>query len=588
MKLPPELSAKFAKILDEMPDASVHDVLQQLTRADPLIFCMVKRKLRGLPLLFDNSKALSAAELHKIQVELRPEHFDKEKKIREQFHRPWLIQPMRDNHPHKTYQKGRQIGVSELGIIEVAFFLFHHPARKWVYTFPRETQLKQFSATRILPMFDETPQMRELLTATPGTFLLHIGESFLLLRSAWESNLGEGIDADGVTFDEKDRMKDNVDIAFKESLSSSAYGYMRDVSTPTLPGRGVNASFSRSDQMTWLVKCSRCGMKQEILYPDNIVQMMDVPLGVSELPSGAYEYLCRKSKCRGILDRTHGEWVAKYPDRKLVRGYHIPQTIALWINATELMQKKINYKIVQLWTNYCLGLPAMGDSVLVHEQDFETACAGHALLTRRTRDWDTISAGIDWGHLNWCVVRARNVHNGRFYIIGIKIIEDDAAPLSSAKAMESYLAPFNPDVIVADAGYGKDRNAYLKRKFDPLDLGKFYACTYNASTRHSRTLNPTWSDAYNARVLVDRTITLKRTAQSIREREIGLPDLNTQEMQLYQRHWRSLAPLILEEEGELFEEVKNSGDDHLAHADSYAFLGTDKLTRGGFFRFDFV
>ena len=186
-------------------------------------------------------------------------------------------------------------------------------------------------------------------------------------------------------------------------------------------------------------------------------------------------------------------------------------------------------------------------------------------------------------------MRGRNIHNGRFYIIGIKIIEDDnSTPLGSAKAMESYLLPFNPDIIVADAGYGKDRNAYLKRKFDPMDAGKFYACTYNPSTKSSRTLSPSWSDSYNARVLVDRTITIKRGAQAIREREVGLPNLNLQEMQLYMKHWQNLAPLIIEEEGELYEDIKNSGDDHLAHADCYSFLGVDKLTRGGFFRFDFL
>lgn len=584
--------ALIADMLKKMPDASIGEVLDALSREDPLIFCMYYRRLRGLPLRFDNIKALEPAELDRLKKEMRPEHYAREQKIRLLFHRPFLIQPMRDQHPHKVYQKGRQIGVSELGIIEVAHFLWRNQGRKWIYTFPREKQLFDFVASRIKPMFDETALMRSLVDGPIGNSRIQIGTSFLIMRSAWESNLGEGVDADGVTFDEKDRMKEGVEVAFKESLSSSAFNLMREVSTPTIPGTGVNVSFAKSDQMTWLVRCTRCGLEQDITYggdSNNIIQMVEIKTGTNELPEGAYEYLCRRSKCRGMLDRMHGRWVPKHPSRRNIRGYYIPQTIAPWISATELMQKKIDHRILQLWTNYCLGLPAMGDSVLVSERDFEQACAGHSLLYRRTKDWDTVSAGIDWGHINWCVVKARNVHNGRFYTIGIKIVEDDATtPLGSAKAMESYLAPFDPDIIIADAGYGKDRNAYLKRKFDSLDIGKFYACTYNPSTKNSRTLSPSWSDAYNARVLVDRTVTLKRTAQAIRERECGLPSLDIDEVRLLKKHWQNLAPLVIEEEGELYEDIKNSGPDHLAHADSYAFLGIDKLTRGGFFRFDFL
>lgn len=584
-----DLRERLAALMIKMPDAPLGVVLQELAHEDPLIFCMVNRQLRGTPLTFDNTKRLTPEVLAKLKRELKPERYEREVKQRLVFHRPMLIQPMRDQHPHKVYQKARQIGISEVSITEVAHFLNKHQGRKWIYTFPREKQLNDFSASRIRPMFEESPAMEKMVEGTPGNARIQIGTSFMILRSAWESNLGEGVDADGVTFDEKDRMKEGVEAAFKESLSASVFGLMREVSTPSIPGAGVNRSFAKSDQRCWLMRCTKCGLEQEITYPENVIQMVDVPTGTTELPDGAYEYLCRKSRCRGLIDRMHGRWVAKFPDVKNIRGYYIPQMIAPWITATMLMQKKIEHGLIQLWTNYCLGLPAMGESQLVSELDLEQSCAGYNLLHRRTKDWDTISAGIDWGHLNWCTIRARNVHNSRFYVIGLKVIEDDSStPLGSAKRMESYLAPFEPDIIVADAGYGKDRNAYLKRKFDPLDIGKFWACTYNPSARHSRTFAPSWSDPTNYRVLVDRTLMLKRTAQSIREREIGLPTLDSVEARLYGKHWRALVPLTVEEDGELYEEIKSSGDDHLAHADSYSFLGVDRLTRGGFFKFDFV
>lgn len=452
-------------------------------------------------------------------------------------------------------------------------------------TFPREKQLTDFATTRIAEAKDESPRMKHLFGTPDQTFLKRIGESsFLLLRSAWESNLGEGVDADGVTFDEKDRMKEGIEVAFRESLSSSKFGLLREVSTPTLPGRGVDANYLHSDQHEWHVKCLKCSMWQPIEFPDNIVQMKDVPPGAKELPEGAFEYRCRKDKCRGELDRVYGYWVPKFPTRGNIRGYLIPQTICPWITATQLMQKKIDYKFQQLWENYCLGRTSVGENVLLSEEDFANAIAGHEMVGARTPDWDHITVGIDWGHLNWVVVIGRNAHNGKRYLLNIGVFEDDMRnELESVKRAEAFLAPFNPDVIVADAGYGKDRNAYLLRKYP----GKLFACWYNPSERGSRTFVPSWQDAFS-KVLVDRTMTVKNTCRVIKERELGLPRYD-RAMQLFQKHFSALAPMREEEEGEIFETIQATGDDHLVHATGYAILGMDKVESAySSFSFDFV
>ena len=179
-------------------------------------------------------------------------------------------------------------------------------------TFPRDKQLQDFSNTRIAQTLDETPRMAALLGVPNQTYTKRIHDSFLILRSAWESNLGEGVDADGVTLDEKDRMKDGIDIAFRESLSSSKFGLFREVSTPTLPGRGVDASWRKSDQHIWHVKCSKCGMEQPVEYPENFIQVKDYPLGATELPRDSWVYACRKLSCRGPLDRLHGRWICSF------------------------------------------------------------------------------------------------------------------------------------------------------------------------------------------------------------------------------------------------------------------------------------
>lgn len=552
---------------------SIRDGLAALAKKRASTWSMYNRTIKGSPYTFDVSGLIDKLNTSEAKADV------KRLLLR---HRPFLVQPLNDPHPWKVYKKGRQVGVSELSVTETLWFLDTHPNTKWIYTFPREKQLLDFSTTRITEAMGESPRMKHLFTTPNQTFLKKIGgSSFLLLRSAWESNLGEGVDADGVTFDEKDRMKPGIEVAFRESLSSSRHGLLREVSTPTLPGRGVDASYMHSDQMEWHVKCRKCSMWQQIEYPENIVQMMDIPPGTKELPEGCYEYRCRKERCRGLLDRVHGFWVPRYPDRKNIRGYLIPQTICPWISATEVMQKKIEMKFQQFWENYVLAKTSIGENILLGEQDFINTTAGHAVVHSRSPDWSEISVGIDWGHLNWVVVIGKNASNGKRYLLNVAVFEDDhRSELQSVKLIDAFISPYEPDVIVADAGYGKDRNSYLLRKYPE----RLFACWYNPSEKGSRTFQPSWSDAF-AKVLVDRTLTIKETCRAFKEKEIGLPAWDNG-VKMLVKHFQNLAPMRVEEEGEIYETIEKTGDDHLVHATGYAKLGLDKL-EGGVSAFSF-
>jgi len=59
--------------------------------------------------------------------------------------------------------------------------------------------------------------------------------------------------------------------------------------------------------------------------------------------------------------------------------------------------------------------------------------------------------------------------------------------MESAELVYKYLSAFNPDITIADAGYGKDRNSLLLRRLSPNgDEGKFWAQWYNSSASTAR------------------------------------------------------------------------------------------------------
>ncbi len=583
---------KISNLIELPPDTDAMSGLQAIAEKDPVVWCMINRRVKGDPIIFDNSRALTEESLAPIRKTLIDSDYERELKARLLRHRPFHRQPLRDQHPHKVYEKSRQVGVTEVSQNEVTHFLATHPGTKWITTFPREKQLIDFSNTRVAAAFSDTPRMSALLGTPNQVFTRRVGDSYWLFRSAWESNLGEGEPADGVTLDEKDRMRDKVEFAFKEALKSSKWGFFREISTPTLPNQGIDLPFQKSDQQTWIVRCLKCGERQPIDHRENIVQVKSFPLGTKELPPESYEFLCRKLSCRGKLDRVYsGEWVAKYPDRKHIRGYHMSQMIAAWISATQIMQDKIDMRFPELWLTYVIGIPAGGQMMMVSDADAQRACAGHQLLESRVnRRWSMVSVGIDWGNYNWVVVLGRSAVNQRVYLIGIAVVEDTAVELESAKMVYNYLAPFNPEVTIADAGYGKDRNSYLLRMLCPNgDEGRFWAQYYNSSAKHGKTFVPEWSDPERARVTVDRTLTLKNVCRAVKERDFGLASLEIPEVQLLVRHLKSLTPFreVDDETKEVVETVKTSGEDHLAHALGSAILGMEKLSKSSRFGYSF-
>lgn len=590
-----ERQKRFDELIEKLPKLGTKDALEQMAKLDPVTWCMYNRRLAGQAMTFDMARFLTPESIQAERAKYisEREHAMYVKGLRKR-HRPWQIAPLRDDHPDKSYKKGRQIGISELSQSEAVCFLDQHPNTNLIYCFPRHGQLETFAATRLNPMFNETPRMRAMLSGTNQMMLKRINQSHIILRSAWESALGEGVNADVIVLDEKDRMKPGVDVAFRESLSSSLYQWMREVSTPSLPNRGVDAHWLVSDQQRWMVKCNACGEKQHI-SSKNIVKMMDLPLDVKELPEGAYEYRCHKynnhgkTGCKGTLDRVHGEWVATRPSMKQKRGYHMPQTIAEWISATEVMQKKITYKFHQLWLNYVMGETAEAEDMLLTERDFDMAEAGFDPVQRRSSKWNLISIGIDWGHKNWITVMGLNA-NGRQYILNARMFEDNRAKeLESVRQIDAWIDQYAPDIIIADDGYGKDRNAYLLRRSLERNQGAFFACRYNRAEKGGATFTPRWAPASN-QVLVDRTMALKNMCRMIKDREIGFPSFENAMIALIVKHLQALAPMMEEDEDtkEIVEVIQATGDDHLAHSTLYAALGMDYLRKSNHFNFDFV
>ncbi|MDP4225569.1 MAG: phage terminase large subunit family protein, partial [Bacteroidota bacterium] len=425
-----------------------------------------------------------------------------------QKHRPWQMSILDDTHPNKVVRKSRQLGLSEMAISEFVWFLDTHPNTKAMYTFPRKEQMEDFSNTRITPIFQDSSYLSDRLDTKLNNVRLKklTNGSVLFLRSAWGSALGEGADIDLLGLDEYDRMSDNVELAFRESMKSSKYGLMRRWSTPTIPGRGVDLLFGKSDQRFYHHKCEHCGEWQILSLEDNVIQIK--PNGVDiineQIEDGTYQFQCKK--CHKELNRWYkGEYVALKPSIHEIRGYHISQLDAVWISADEIMRNQFQYKAKQLFYNYVIGIPYASEGLVITDQDVLNCMQfDQPIGYRDYSKYKKIFAGIDWGFMNWLVIIGLTEDN-QVDLLDLHWTPDNPSkPLECVNVFTAILKPYAPDIIVADSGYGADRNSYLLQQFP----GRLYACDWDTA-KDKISIVDSWNDPMQ-KVRVDKTVKMKR------------------------------------------------------------------------------
>lgn len=523
---------------------------EALINKKPSLYALRHRAIKGNPLTF----------------------YSKKKALK---HRPWQIDILDDQHPDKVVRKSRQLGLSEMAITEFLWFLDTHPNTKGMYTFPRKEQMEDFSNTRITPIFSDSLYLQSRLDPKMNNVRLKklVNESVLFLRSAWGSALGEGADIDLLGLDEYDRMKDGVELAFRESMKSSDYGLMRRWSTPTIPGRGVDFLFTnKSDQRFYHHKCEKCNHWQVLTLEDNILQVKEDGVDVvnEQIDDGTYMFIC--SKCKEELNRWYkGEYVAKFPSRTAVRGYHISQLDAVWLTADEIMRNQFEYKVKQLFYNYVIGIPYASEGLMITDQDV-LSCVSYPepIGYRDYSRYQKIVAGVDWGYYNWLVVLGLT-DDEQVHLLDLHWVEDNpAAPLECVNTFTAMLQPYDPDVIVADNGFGADRNSYLIQQFP----GRVFACDWD-TPKSNIPLIDSWNDK-GQRVRVDKTTKMKRTLYNIKARQLRVFGQN-EKLNMFIKHVKNVRTLMEEDDGEVYERVTRVGDDHLACATTYAYIALDRI-----------
>jgi hypothetical protein len=505
-------------------------------------------------------------------------------------------------------RKARQMGFTE---IMLGVKLLHFASlitSTSVYTLPKWKKAKEFAYERLQMLGLATnprrvsPEVCKHLVDWNKTLLTkHVkplkggGYSTIAITGSGNEDLGESTATDAVYFDEIDRMRPGVISAFRKSLSSSYYALTRIFSTPTFPKHGVDGVYQRSDKKRWHYKCTHCGEWQHLtraniiqrLGSDSLIQRLEAHDPTAVFKNGSFRIACLK--CKKTIDRHNAkaEWVAELPSVTEYSGYSCSQLDCLWLSGDAIMRDLVDLKPgLGPWMNYDLGMPWLGDAGSVVEGWIFTL-VNPALPRVQDRIWYDdhctnlkITIGVDWGKTSWVVVLATCNEWDRPAILAVGNFHDTQNPDDTWQWVLDVCKRWGkneaPNAVVADVGYGQDRNPHLYKALGNI----FYACQYPATRSTARkpvTVEPSFGPNPppiadpNPVCIIDRTTSLKERLARLKARSYHVAPMSEDDLETLDRHCRGIAIVIEEaDDGTVQETATKIGDDHYLHALNYA------------------
>jgi hypothetical protein len=323
-----------------------------------------------------------------------------------------LRQIYEDESRHIVVMKPAQVGVSEWAISRAThaldcgaqFYQTDKAGLNVAYLFPTRDALTDFSKERLSSLQRESEHLSALFTDFDAILFKQARNSYLYLRSTWGEAPLLSFPADMLILDEYDRMDGKSIALAQKRLRASPLKIELDISTPTLPGRGIHALYLQSDQHEWEIPCDHCDAWTTLDF------FRDVQANGATWEHWQHWHSTKLhlatmtthcARCHAPIDRLSpdGRWMARAPESPL-RGYHIPSLAFSMVDLNELAVNAVNPDPSQQeeFFRSDLGLPfeAAGSSVT------EAMMRQLATPIPAQPAWQAVTMGIDIGkYFHW-------------------------------------------------------------------------------------------------------------------------------------------------------------------------------------------
>jgi hypothetical protein len=430
--------------------------------------------------------------------------------------------------------------------------------RDVLYVLPTTADVTAFIAGRFDFTRRRSPSLASLFTQVDNvTHKVTLdGANFYARGSNSPSGL-KSIPVALLVLDEFDEMEAEAVALARERLSAQTEMWALEMSTPTLPGFGIDREWQDSDQRSWHVPCPRCEAGASLRWPDSIAgDLAGDPTAATWRCRTCGERWTEEEKRRAV---SGGAWIAHDPE-KSIRGYHVPQLlapartaadyVARWQRALVEVQEYANFYRSVLAETYVPEGTKLDEAMIV-----DALASGPSQSAESPPQGIPVTIGIDAGVARHYLELAAWPAGGRKEVLLARVIPsfDDAFALALRFDVRAVVVDANPNTEAARAFQGR-----CAEKGIPVWLA-FYSTSMRESVR--------WN-ADNGTVSAQRTEILDRVVSRFATRRISLPRDIVGD---YLNHHRALVRVVTRNESKGNEEARyeSSGPDHFAHAAAY-------------------
>jgi len=286
----------------------------------------------------------------------------------------FLIKPVGDLHPKQTHRKASQLGFSESMILK-SLYLTRKCGLNVAYSMPSKSDMDDFHTTKFGGILRANPYLQSFADGNSSKKIITLedgSERYIHLVGAYNSETeanktlttkGISFTADVLVHDESDRSDFDVIDQMQSRVDNSEYAFRWLFSNPTFPNFGTDRYWQESDQMHWLIKCSKCGYHQYMDWFRLDKHNFETGTNHCYVDPDKEIFVC--GKCRGEIrdeDRIEGEWIARYPSRVNEangdgwRGYWYTQMMYIHHSAKSLLEKE-KERTPAVFSQMCLGKP---------------------------------------------------------------------------------------------------------------------------------------------------------------------------------------------------------------------------------------
>jgi len=321
---------------------------------------------------------------------------------------------LRDPSKEKVIIKSAQMGISEMSARMALAMGNLISGFSTIYTLPSAKAAQNFMKTRIDPIIAGSPYLKDAVSkAVDNTEMKQFGDSYLYLKGAQVDSQAISVPADMLIGDEVDNSNQEVLTLFESRLIHSKHQLNVKLSTPSVPGYGIDKAYKESRRHIHFCKCKHCNNWFEPDYFEHVKIpdfkgdiARDILKSTFANPSFRWQdayVACPKCAKPADLSEQYRDWVCENPNDKYVAaGFKVsPFSCPNIILPSHLVRDSVKYERLQDFYNQRLGMAL---------EDKEASLTQDELLKLLITDDVSLTypmvMGLDMGNLCYCTIAA--------------------------------------------------------------------------------------------------------------------------------------------------------------------------------------